>query len=441
MRRTHGRAAALCTLALALGCGSCGGAESVPSPALVLPARPSDCVTVAAKSSLQAAVDGAAEGAALCLEPGRYAGPLRLDKRVRLWGPRDAVIESEGHDTTVLVTAPGVEVLGLTIDGSGGRFDMLDAALKVHADDVRVDGVLIVRAIFGVLVEKARRVTVVNTEVRGDPDSPHGMRGDGIRLWETYDSRVEGNIVKDSRDMVVWYSGQNTISKNYVTGGRYGTHFMYSHGNTIEDNRYIGNVVGIFIMYSRNVHLRRNTLADSNGAAGMGIGIKESGNIYVEDNLFIHDSIGAYLDTSPLQQDDTVEFSRNTFRLGGAGVVFHSSPSGSFFRSNVFADNRVSVGVEGDGDALGTSFEGNDFDDYEGFDLDGDGTGDLPYELRTLSSQLTNRHPALAFFEGTPALNLVDAVGRAVPLFTPKPVVRDLSPSMRGGSEEPRHGN
>ena len=38
--------------------------------------------------------------------------------------------------------------------------------------------------------------------------------------------------------------------------------------------------------------------------------------------------------------------------------------------------------------------------EHAGFDLDGDGIGDLPYELRSLTAQLAARHPALAFFRG-----------------------------------------
>jgi nitrous oxidase accessory protein len=332
-------------------------------------------------------------------------------------------------------------VLGVTIDGSGGRFDLLDAALKVHADDVTVEGVLIKNATFGILAERANRVEILGCEVQGDPSSPHGLRGDGIRLWEVRDSRVLRNIVRDSRDVVIWYSSRNNISGNFVAGGRYGSHLMYSHANIIDDNRYIGNVVGIFIMYSREIHVERNLLADSGGAAGMGLGVKESGNLDVVDNLFVHDTVGIYLDTSPLQLDDRNDFRRNEFRLGGTAIVFHSSPSRNLFVDNLFADNRVPVSVEGDGDALGTTFEGNDFDDYEGFDLDGDGFGDLPYELRMLSSQLTARHPELAFFSGTPALGLVDAVGRAVPLFTPKPIVRDPHPRMGGAGRETKRAN
>ena len=77
-------------------------------------------------------------------------------------------------------------------------------------------------------------------------------------------------------------------------------------------------------------------------------------------------------------------------------------------------------------------WRGNRFDDYRGYDLDGDGVGDLPYELRSLSEDLASREPSLAFFRGSPAMGLVEMVGRLVPLCQPRTVLRGPEPSMRG---------
>ncbi|MBW2686745.1 MAG: right-handed parallel beta-helix repeat-containing protein [Deltaproteobacteria bacterium] len=227
-------------------------------------------MTVAAGTDLQASVDGANDGAALCLEPGSYYGPLTVARSVEIWGPRDAVIRSSGEGTTIEMEADGCALLGVTVDGSGGRFDTLDAAVHVVADDVRVQGVRVQNAAFGLLVEKANRATIVDNVIQGPDRGPLGLRGDGIRLWETRDSEIRNNQVIGCRDLVVWYSSRNKLIGNTVVRGRYGTHFMYSHGNEVEGNRYIDNVVGIFIMYSRDITLRDNLFARSSGPGGMG---------------------------------------------------------------------------------------------------------------------------------------------------------------------------
>ena len=95
-----------------------------------------------------------------------------------------------------------------------------------------------------------------------------------------------------------------------------------------------------------------------------------------------------------------------------------------------FRDNFVAVRVEGRGDARDAVFRGNEWDTYRGYDLDGDGIGDVPYELRSLADLLTAREPSLAFFRGAPALSLVEFVGRVVPLFRPPTLLVDEQPRV-----------
>jgi nitrous oxidase accessory protein len=391
-------------------------------------------VRVAAETDLQATVDGAEDGTAICLEPGSYYGPLTVTKSVEIWGPRDAVIRSSGEGTTIEIEADGSALTGLTVDGSGGRFDTLDAAVHVVADDIRVEGVRVQNAAFGVLVEKANRAMILNNVVQGPDDGPLGLRGDGIRLWETRDSKIRGNQVIGSRDMVVWYSSSNEIVRNTVVRGRYGTHFMYSHDNLVEGNRYIDNVVGIFIMYSRNLVLRDNLLARSSGPGGMGLGIKESGNLKVTGNAFIANTKGVYMDTAPLEPDDFNTFENNAFFHSEVAVLMHSSARRNAFLGNQFVSNRSQLQVAGGGHALEVDWNGNSFDDYAGYDMDRDGFGDIPYELRRLSSQLESTYPQLQFFRGAITLGLLDAISSLFPMVDPQTTLIDPRPAM-GGAE------
>jgi nitrous oxidase accessory protein len=400
-----------------------GGSQAAES-------RPPSCRAVAPGESLAGAVATAPAGSALCLSAGVHDGPIAIERPLTVWGPREAVIRSRGAGTTISLDAPGAALLGLTVDGSGGRFDLLDAAVRVRADRVRVEGVRVRGALFGLLAEQAREIALVGNEIEGPAGRALGLRGDGIRIWEVRDSRIEGNRLRGSRDVVVWYSPGNRIAGNTVQGGRYGTHLMYSHDNVVEGNRYESNVVGIFSMYSRGIRIHGNLLARSAGAAGMGLGAKESGNLSVVDNLFVGNQVGIYLDTSPLDPADSNRFQGNSFRYSDAAVVFHGESRGNAFIGNSFRDNFVSVRVEGRGDARDAVFRGNDWADYQGYDLDGDGIGDVPYELRSLADLLTAREPALAFFRGAPALSLVEFVGRVVPLFRPPTLLVDEQPRM-----------
>jgi nitrous oxidase accessory protein len=404
---------------------------AVTAWARTAPERPPGCLAATPDAPLQPRLDAAANGAAICLAPGRYPGALVVGRPLTLWGPPDAVIVSTGVGTTVRVTAAGAQLLGFTIDGSGGRFDTVDAAVHVGAPDVVVAGLTVVHATFGILVERAQRVVLRGNDVVGDPALPFGLRGDGIRLWEVDGATIEHNRLTDSRDMVVWYSRDNTITDNLVVRGRYGTHFMYSHRNQVRRNRYVDDVVGVFVMYSRDVTLADNLMAGSGGAAGMGIGLKESGNVVATQNVLVRDTIGFYIDTSPLSNDDQNRFARNAVRLCGTAVVFHGRATRNHFLDNSFRDNLAQVESRGGTTALDAEWSGNDFDDYAGYDFDRDGFGDVPYELRSLSATLIGRYPNLAYFRGGLALFAVDTVSHLVPLFKPTTLLVDARPRMQ----------
>ncbi len=386
--------------------------------------------SVPAGAPLQASIDAAAAGDTLCLSPGTYTGPIEIHVPLSLQGPADAVIASTGSGTTVRALADDVVLRGFTVDGSGARYDKLDAAVYVRGRGVRVQDLTVRRALFGIVAEQSTGVVIAGNHVSGLAELPVGIRGDGIRLWEVRQSAVTDNRLDDSRDIVVWYSPGNRIAGNVVTRSRYATHFMYSDDCVVEHNTYTHNIVGVFVMYSRNITLRGNTIADNAVPDAMGLGVKESGNLVVEENRFVRDRVCLYLDTSPFRAGDTVVARANTFAGCVAGVTFHSSETHNSFVGNAFVANQVPVAVEGRGTAQGVSWRGNYFDDYQGYDLDGDGFGDVAYELRSLSERLVAAHPELAFFRGTVALALLDQAARIVPLFQPETVLVDPRPRM-----------
>jgi nitrous oxidase accessory protein len=392
--------------------------------------RPDACRDVA-PGELQTAIDAAAPNSALCLGAGLHPGGVVLRTPVTLWGSSDAVIATTGGGTTVRITAAGAALIGVTVRGSGTRFDQLDAAVLVAADDVVVRGVTILEAVHGILVEKAHRARLIGNHVRGGTGPAVGLRGDTIRLWETDDAEVAENLIEDGRDVVVWYSRHAVVRDNVVRRARYGTHFMYSHDGLVERNRYEGVTVGVFVMYTRGLALVDNVIANAGGAAGIGIGLKDVGATDIIGNVLVRDHVGIYLDGSPQRRDEQVRIANNQVRLCRTGIVFHaSSPGGVVVRGNDFADDDLVVRVDGGGDAMRVAWTDNYFDDYAGYDLDDDGVGDVPFELRTVEGDLLGRRPELAFFRGTPAATLASAAARLDPLYRPRLVLVDGRPRM-----------
>lgn len=386
--------------------------------------------SVPAGAGLQVAIDSARQGAVLCLVPGSYRGPVVIYRRLTLWGPPDAVVVSDGEGTTIRALADGVVLRGFAVRGSGRRYDKMDAAVYVHGSHVEVRDLAVARALFGIVVEQSDSVTIAGNHVVGLAELPVGIRGDGIRLWEVRHSDVVGNRLEDSRDILVWYSPDDRIVDNTVVRSRYGTHFMYSDGSSVEGADYRANIVGVFVMYSRGVTVRRSTFADNVEADAMGLGVKESGDLVVDHDLFLNAGACLYLDTSPFRKGDSVLVQHSSFIGCSSGVTFHSSERDNAFIDNTFQANQVHVAIEGRGTALGVEWRGNYFDDYQGYDLDGDGIGDVPYEVRDLSERLLATHPGLAFFRGTAVLELLDLAGRALPMLEPEALLIDPVPRM-----------
>jgi nitrous oxidase accessory protein len=434
MGRSFGRALAVVAAGLALAAaardqrrpGRAGVAVATPPTAD--PACPADGRLLRVGVSLQAAVDAAEPGSTLCLSAGRYEGPVEVHAPLTLLGPAAAVVASDGSGTTVRVLADSVVLDGFTVDGSGRRYDKMDAAVYLHGEGVEARDLTLRNALFGIVVEQSTGARVVGNHVLGLAELPVGIRGDGIRLWEVRRSLVAGNRLEDSRDILVWYSPGNRITGNAVVRSRYATHFMYSDDCVVDSATYLQNVVGVFVMYSRGITLRDNLVADNAAADGMGLGVKESGDLVLEGNRFVHDHVCLYLDTSPFREGDSVVVRGNTFAECTAGVTFHSSERRNTFVDNVFRGNETQVAVEGRGTARGVTWSGNYFDDYQGYDLDGDGIGDVSYELRSLSERLVAEHPGLAFFRGTVALEVLDAAARAIPLLQPETLLVDPRP-------------
>ena len=402
---------------------ACGSSAPAARSVAGVP-RPDGCVTAHE-------VRGVVEGR-VCLEAGAYQGPLVLAPGAIVWGPRDAVIARREGGTVVEVGA-GASLYGVTVDGTGGLFDRADAAVKVVGDGAHVEGVTVVHAMFGITAERIERATIRGNRVEGGHDSAIGLRGDPIRLWETQDSIVEGNVVDGGRDVVVWYSSGNTIRDNVIEGARYGTHLMYSHHNDVARNRDLRDVVGVFVMYSHDVTIEDNAVLEAGGAAGMAIGLKDSGNVIVRRNALVHDHTGVYLDQTPLQQGHTLAIEDNLFGRCDVAIDFHATGHRGSISGNDFVDGGagVAVSVEGGGEASGIAWHGNYWSDYDGYDLDGDDHGDVPFALRSFEGDLVDHAPSLAFFRGTAALGAAEAVTKVVPMYAPRTLLVDDAPRMQ----------
>jgi nitrous oxidase accessory protein len=369
-----------------------------------------------------------------------YRGDLVVERPVAIRGARGAVVEGTGTTTVITVDSHDVVLENLLVRGSGRRHTVEDSGVKAKGERIRVADVEVEDALFGISFEACHACVVERAHVVGFGDDTE-LRGDGIKLWEANDSIVRGSLVERARDLVVWYTRRAVLEDNVVIGGRYGTHFMYAHDSVVRHSRFERNVVGVFVMYSMRLRVEDNVLAGARGAAGIGLGFKDSDAVQVRGNWLIANTVGAYLDNTPRTSAEPVGFSDNLVALNDVALRLNTTESGLAFQGNDFHQNAVMVEVDGGGDALSVAMRGNHYSDYEGYDLDDDGTGDVAYEVKALSSELTESRPTLKLFNGTAAMALVDAVARAMPMLASRKLLDDPAPLARRPSlplPEPR---
>ena len=133
-------------------------------------------------------------------------------------------------------------------------------------------------------------------------------------------------------------------------------------------------------------------------------------------------------DLSPFEPDTTIRFKNNRFAFNGIAVRFTSELGGNILKGNIFEGNLTDVVQMGRGVADKNQWEGNYFADYQGFDRNGDGVGDTPYELYSYADQIWIETPAAQFFKTSPVLELLDFLERLAPFSSPELQLRDRVP-------------
>jgi nitrous oxidase accessory protein len=387
-------------------------------------------------------IAAASQGDTVEIGPGTYHEQIVIDKSITLVGRGRPIIDGGGvgHDI-IEITAPDVTVRGFLIRNTGIDLDKENAAIRALAPRATVEDNILRDILFGVDLRSAPGSIIRGNTIGGKP-LDIARRGDGIRLWRSDDTLVEGNTIHDGRDAILWYSANVTIRGNRAFNCRYGFHLMFSNNVRIEENELTHNSVGVYLMYSTVVEMHRNRLIANRGPSGYGIGFKEVDQFTVADNVIVGNRVGVYIDGSPFTDAKPGEFYRNTIAHNDTGFTFLPSVRGNMLWDNNFIDNIEQVRMAGrgdlrhnqfwreDDDAGGGEARGNFWSDYTGYDQDRDGIGDWVHESLTLFENLLDREPKLRILLFSPAQQAIEFVGRALPAIRPEPKFVDELPQV-----------
>lgn len=401
------------------------GPASEPAEAAVLHAGTSRYPTVAA------ALAAAREGDTVVVEPGVYRERIVIRRAVTLEGRPGAIIDGGGDGDVVTVKASGATVRGLTIRNSGRRLWRDESGIKVLGDGNTIEHNRLEGVLFGIHVWGGNGNVIRFNRIEGLRDLIEHDRGDGIRLYDSNGNVVEDNHVVTPRDGIyVEFASHNRIARNRVEGGRIGLHYMFSDDNVFEDNVFVGNGVASAIMYSKRLVVRRNVFARSYGYGAYGLFLKDADSALVEQNLVLANETGLSLDFAV-----HCTLRQNFVAANEVAVRVLASSQDNVFVDNTFVANGDEVylspgrHVQRWDDGQG---RGNYWGRYRGYDLDGDGIGDVPHDASEVFGYLVEAYPELKVFFQSPAVQAIALAERAFPLFE-RPVALDRFPLMRPG--------
>ena len=392
---------------------------ALPAQALVVvdPAGPVRTVTEA--------LARVAPGGRINVRAGNYSEPvIRVAVPVTIVGDSGAVFVGGDHEIFV-VTADDVTFRGLTLRHVEPSYVedraaiLFDSVANCVVEDSRLEGTF-----FGIYLSRSRGCRISRNVVQGTSTAEMSA-GNAIHLFHSRDVTVDGNRVTGHRDGIyLEFAEDARVIGNLSTGNlRYGLHFMFSHRCEYRDNRFVNNGAGVAVMYTRSMLMQGNTFADNWGAASYGLLLKEIRDSRILGNSFRENTVGMYLEGSARN-----EVTGNTFEANGWAVRVLADAEGNRFARNVFLRNSFDVSTNSRSNV--STFRGNYWDHYEGYDLDHDGFGDVPFHPVRLFSLLVAQHEPSLILLRSFFVDLLDAAERVMPVLTPE-TLRDDQPLMQ----------
>jgi nitrous oxidase accessory protein len=376
--------------------------------------------------SIKAALELASPGDTILVKAGTYReGNILIEKPVVLMGEGKPVVDGEHKVEVFTVNAHHVTIRGFQISNSGvSSMHDLAGVGALHGNWLTVTENDFTGTFFGIHLSGSHHVTIERNSFRASLRSDHET-GNGIHLWQCSNASIRDNVIQGHRDGIYFefvtnskISG-NTSEKNH----RYGLHFMFSHDDEYTDNIFRDNGAGVAVMYTRNVTMTNNVFDKNWGPTAYGLLLKDIRDSHVENNRFEQNTIGIYMEGTSRSQ-----FRRNTFISNGWAVKLQASCDDNVFSENNFKSNTFDLSTNGT--MVLNTINNNYWDKYQGYDLNKDGIGDIPFRPVNMYAMVVERIPTAVLLWRSFLVFLLDRAEKVFPVVTPENL-KDDYPSMK----------
>jgi nitrous oxidase accessory protein len=382
-------------------------------------------------TSLRKGIELANDGDTILLHKGIYReGNIIINKSIHLIGINAPVLDGENKYEILTVSGERILIKGIHFRNSG--YSSMNDYASISLVDARyaiIENNTIEHGYFGIHVANASHCIIRENKITGTPKTEQ-TSGNAIHLWKCDNMIVESNDVQGHRDGIYFefvthsYISQNNSHHNI----RYGLHFMFSNNDTYMENLFEENGAGVAVMYSNHVLMYGNTFKLNWGPNAYGLLLKEISDGQIINNRFDEN-------TAAIQMESTnrIEVQSNDFKNNGWALRISASCDENTLHHNNFSANTFDVATNGT--MMLNQFYNNYWDKYDGYDMNKDGIGDVPYHPVSMYSMVIEQNPNSLLLLRSFMVSLLDKAEKAIPSLTPENLV-DKEPLMRKANHD-----
>lgn len=365
-------------------------------------------------------------GDTVLVEAGHYKEKnLIIRKRIVLKGMDYPVLDGERKYEIISVKANGLVVDGFKLIHSGiSSLEDLSGIKVYDSRDVIIKNNILEDTFFGIYMQNVINCTIENNQLTGISKEEQ-QSGNGIHCWKSDSLRIIANKITGHRDGIYFEFVKNSViwRNTSFDNIRYGLHFMFSNDDTYVNNIFRNNGSGVSVMYSNRIKMFSNYFEENWGDAAYGILLKEISDGSMEGNYFRKNTTGIYMEGA-----NRILMKRNTFENNGWALKIQASCVDVVLELNNFLGNTFDVGTNGS--LVLNRFKNNYWDKYEGYDLNKDKIGDIPYRPVSMYSMIVEKYPAAMILFRSFITALLDKTEKILPTLTPENL-KDTAPMMK----------
>jgi len=377
-------------------------------------------------SSIRKALETVQNKDTVLVYSGHYKeGNLIIDKSIVFIGIDQPILDGENQYEIVSVMADSVVIKGFQVKNSG--FSTLNdpGGIKVYDSKfIVIEDNILDNNFFGIYIQYGKHCIIRNNKLTAYGEEEQKI-GNGIHCWKSDSLLIIGNTVRGHRDGIYFEFVSNSLIWRNISNHnvRYGLHFMFSNTDSYIANIFEANGAGVAVMYSKNVLMYNNHFKNNWGEAAYGILLKEISDAEIIGNIFEGNTAALYLEGA-----NRMKVEKNQFKRNGWGIKVQASCMDNVISFNNFIGNTFDISTNGM--LVLNTFNENYWDKYEGYDLNKDGFGDVPYHPLSLFSVITEKNPVTMILFRSFMVDLLDRSEKMLPSLTPADFI-DNKPVMK----------